>query len=105
MNGGIIHIGGSMYNNIASSIIVSEITESGYTSIFWGVTIHDNKIITWAELKIEGWRCLNLCFIEQAYLTFLADNYDEMFSLYWIQTNIFKLDVTFLLVEDCIIYN
>lgn len=54
MNGGLIHIGGTMYDNIASSIPVTEITESGYISQFDSVSIFNNKVITREELKIEG---------------------------------------------------
>ena len=94
-----------MFGNIASSYLVAEITETGATSYFDSVRIYDNVQISRSDLKIEGWRCLNLCFIEQSYLTFFADNYDSLFSLYKVQAYILKVDITYFRISNCIITN
>lgn len=81
MNAGLNHTGGSMFDNIAFSNPISEVTDSALTSYFDGVEIYWNILMTKEELIIESIWCLNLCFIGQEYLKFFADNYDALFEL------------------------
>ena len=64
MDASINHTGGSMFNNLASSYPLAEISESGKTSYFNGVEIYDNKQLAYEDLRIEGLWCLNLCYID-----------------------------------------
>ena len=54
MNAGINHTGGSMFDNIAFSNPISEVTDSALTSYFDGVEIYRNTLMTESELLVES---------------------------------------------------
>jgi len=68
-----------MFSNMAFSNPISEITDTALLSSFNGVEIYDNWMLDYADLVIEGRRCLNLCFIGQEYLTYFSHNFNNLF--------------------------